>query len=53
MESEDENDPVVLSSEESEEDTLIFSDDLQITPKGSKLKRKDSAMSIDDVSIFR
>ena len=52
MESDGENNPVVLSSEESEEDTLLFSDDFQIPSKGSKLKRKDSAISINYVSIF-
>ena len=52
MESDDENNPVVLFLKESEEDTLLFLDDFQILSKGSKLKRKDLAISIDDVSIF-
>jgi hypothetical protein len=42
----------VSSEEESEEDTLLISDDLQTISKGSKMKRKTSAISIDLVSIF-
>ena len=52
VKSDNENNLVVLFSKESEKDILLFSDDFQIPSKGSKLKRKDSAISIDDISIF-